>query len=383
MKIDMVTPFSPTQYGGNVNAALNLTRELSNDEAYDVRFYTFKTNSFKSSTGETEKIPFYDFPSINPPFARETGEFSIGLIKTLSNSKADIIHVHGLARPFNNLLLQKFVGDKPIIFTAHGLDEALRKVTTAPYSRITVELFTQYLSSFTHIIALTWRDKKRLSSLGCQAPVSVIPNGINFDKFKENSGTLQVDEDVPKILCVSRFDTYKGFEDLLKALTIVKQDHDFRCFLVGSVSDKQFFNSIKRFSQKLKLSSVVKFFPSVSDSKLSTLYRTGDIFVFPSRMDTMPLTVLEAMHFGLPIVSTSVGGVPHLLQDGINGFLVSPKKPEEMASKIIALLESWEKRETIGEKNKEKSLDFSWEHVANRVKRLYEKILRDPFRRLV
>ena len=81
------------------------------------------------------------------------------------------------------------------------------------------------------------------------------------------------------------------------------------------------------------------------------------------------------MASGLPIVATTIRGLPEIIKDGKNGFLVEPKNPEQIAEKVLLLLEKDVLRERISEKNKEKAKGYSWEAVIEKLERVYEHCL--------
>src|SRR5690606_185979 len=94
--------------------------------------------------------------------------------------------------------------------------------------------------------------------------------------------------------------------------------------------------------------------------KLSAYY---DIFINSSDIDNTPVSVIEAMTLGLPVVSTNVGGIPFLIEDGITGLLVNPNDPEGMAGKINSLLEDPAKARLLAAHGRERIKEFDWELI--------------------
>jgi glycosyltransferase involved in cell wall biosynthesis len=103
-------------------------------------------------------------------------------------------------------------------------------------------------------------------------------------------------------------------------------------------------------------------------------YNSSDVFVLPSFYEGMPLTVLEAMACGLPVVAFRVGGLPDCVFDDINGYLVEPGNIKELIEKIKL---AYENRERLGKNGRilvEKI--FNWNYVVDRYIELYEKVAR-------
>lgn len=84
--------------------------------------------------------------------------------------------------------------------------------------------------------------------------------------------------------------------------------------------------------------------------------------------------ILEAMASGLPIVATKTRGLPEIVKDGENGFLVEPKKPEEIAEKVILLLGDDELREKMSQNNRRHVQQYSWEHAVKQLEVVYSSV---------
>jgi glycosyltransferase involved in cell wall biosynthesis len=90
--------------------------------------------------------------------------------------------------------------------------------------------------------------------------------------------------------------------------------------------------------------------------KLVQLYRSADIFALPSRGDCMPQAIAEALACGLPVVATSVGAIPEMVTDAVNGYLVKPRSPRELAAAMAALVNSPRQRHTMGRWSRQMAL---------------------------
>jgi len=100
-----------------------------------------------------------------------------------------------------------------------------------------------------------------------------------------------------------------------------------------------------------------------------------DAFVLASRAENLPLSILEAMAAGLPVVGTRVGGIPELVVDGTTGLLVEPEQPAELAAALETLARDPERRDELGRRGRERAAEhFSSEEVARRTVRLYERL---------
>ncbi len=175
----------------------------------------------------------------------------------------------------------------------------------------------------------------------------------------------------------------KGVHFLLDAIKILeKKRNDFELYLAGSVG----FWSIdvkkakayeKLISEKIKALKSVKVLGALKYEAVAETLKCMDIFVNPALWgEPFPLVNLEAASTGLPIVSNEVGGIPELVKDGYNGYLVKDIKPEIFAQTIERFLENKELIEVFGKRSRELILrEFSWDRHAEKLLRIYEKIL--------
>ncbi|HMI57260.1 MAG TPA: glycosyltransferase [Gemmatimonadaceae bacterium] len=105
---------------------------------------------------------------------------------------------------------------------------------------------------------------------------------------------------------------------------------------------------------------------------IADILAAGDLFTMPSLSEGLPLALVEAMSFGLPVVVTRVGGVPEVVTDGVEGFLVPPSDPGALAAALGALLDDASRRRQMGEAARTRALrDYALSTMADRYERLY------------
>src|SRR4030067_239880 len=113
---------------------------------------------------------------------------------------------------------------------------------------------------------------------------------------------------------------------------IVKEEPEAKLLLVGDGPERY---NVERLIERLNLQNSIKLTGFRSD--VANLFRCADIGVLCSETESAPLTLLEGMSTGLPMVAISVGGVPEIVNNGKNGLLSQPKNPEELAIKILQI----------------------------------------------
>lgn len=161
--------------------------------------------------------------------------------------------------------------------------------------------------------------------------VRYIPNGINIKNYKCSSTEFKT----IKLLWVRSFSKIYNPILAIKVLDILKKRgyHAELC-MVGPDTDGS-LNEVKKYAKSLNLE--VTFTGKLTKKEWVELAENYNVFINTTNFDNMPVSVIEAMALGLPIVSTNVGGMPYLIENNIDGLLVKPNNPNLMADAIIKI----------------------------------------------
>lgn len=233
--------------------------------------------------------------------------------KAIKDFKPDIISCHssmaGIVGRFSSVLLKK----TRVIFTAHSWAftegaPLLRKIIMVPIEKI--------LAIFTHkIICVSNFDKKIALSykIAKENKLAVVYNGVKNQEIKnQNSG------DIFKIVTVTRFDYPKLPDLLVRSFALIKQDN-IKLEIIGYGPQE---NEIKDLIIKLNLSDRVKVYNSFKKEEIIGMLSNSDLFALISKHEGLPITILEAMSVGLPVIASNVGGIPEEI-DSSCGVLVN------------------------------------------------------------
>jgi glycosyltransferase involved in cell wall biosynthesis len=181
-----------------------------------------------------------------------------------------------------------------------------------------------------------------------------------------------------KLLFVGYVTPRKGLDTLLRALEILIKDEGMDRLVLRVVGDnareRALYQELRDYSDKAGLGNNVIFRGRVEESELKDLYRTSDLFVFPSLWEGFGMALAEAMSYGLPIVTTEAGAIPCLIKDGVNGLLVPPKDPRRLAKAIEKLLNSPELMARFSEANRQAAEQFDWDRSFSKVADLVESV---------
>ncbi|MSU54445.1 MAG: glycosyltransferase family 1 protein [Candidatus Staskawiczbacteria bacterium] len=227
------------------------------------------------------------------------------------------------------------------------------------------------------IVALTLHMKNSIPKK-YQHNVVIIPFGIDHQAFKGLSQEfarqqLAIAPAEKIILFVGDLKTVKGVEYLIQALPIIKNTiPGVRLMLAGDGPERQALESL---AKNNNVEKQAHFMGSTSHDKVIEYMAAADMLALSSLSEGLPNVLLEAMACGTPIVTTNVRGIPEIIQDGINGFLVEPKRPEQIAQQVIRLFSDNDLQKRISANNREQAKQYSWEIAADKFIELYSGIV--------
>lgn len=192
------------------------------------------------------------------------------------------------------------------------------------------------------------------------------PNGI---PVIDDTVPITIEHEVPQILFLSNLIESKGVFVLLDALKILKRKGVcFFCNLVGGEGDIS--NHILNDKiNKLELTDVVKYHGKKYGRDKLNLFNQADLFVFPTfyHNETFGLVNLEAMMFGLPVISTNEGGIPDIVKHNETGFIVEKQNPTQLAEKMEWLIKNPQLAKKMGKEGQNQyNKKFTLERFENR-----------------
>lgn len=195
-------------------------------------------------------------------------------------------------------------------------------------------------------------------------PYTIIPNIIEFDDacFRQRE-VIQ-----PHFICVRAHEELYNIPCVLRAFQKVQQKFpEAELTLVGAGSQHE---QLKQMAQELHLHDVT-FTGRVENRAIYHYLDQADVFVSAPKVDNMPVSVIEAMNAGLLVISSRVGGVPYMVDEGKNGLLFTSDHDEELAEKMLWALEHQEKTKTIIENAHQLVKQYQWENIKQKLYSAY------------
>jgi glycosyltransferase involved in cell wall biosynthesis len=198
--------------------------------------------------------------------------------------------------------------------------------------------------------------------------IPVVWNAVDTDTFKPGANHF------PKnnlVLTVGRLGPGKGLEDLIDAVTSIPDPKaSLELTIIG---DGPLRASLEQQIKAASMQKKIHCEGHIADRNLLIdFYQKASLFVLASHHEGLPTVILEAMACGCPVLATSVGGVPNIIEDGNNGMLVPPRDPHQMAMAIQSLLAEPRKLTEMGLRARQTiEQNFSWEQIGSRFIELY------------
>ena len=275
------------------------------------------------------------------------------LTKIMRQVKPDVVHTHLDVIKYA-VAAARLSGVKRCVHTVHNVahEEAegkLQKIINTTYFRLGWSVPVA-LSPEVHRTIVSFYGMK-------EEKVPVIYNGVDLSRCLPKTD-YALSKPV-QLIHVGRFNYQKNHRGLLDAFAMILQKNPDCC--LNLLGDGELRPEVEAYAAELGIREKVVFHGS--QSNVYPFLHNADVFLLPSRFEGMPMTIIEAMGTGLPVVASAVGGVPDMLKNGESGLLVS-QEPCEVADAVWTLLEQEQLRRKLGETAGKDSEQFSAEHMA-------------------
>lgn len=396
MKILIVTSTALPNIGGVEVCIYNIMRCLL-AKGYQVKIFTFRKHWIYTQQlgGELISYALGTLFLINLHSYLGRWYLERQLVSIQRKENFDLWHVF-FAYPFGfgvSRIIKKL--KIPAVLSCRGED--IQKCSEIGYGvRLNPKidkLIKESVKSYSLLTSLTQSVTDEYRNLGISDDKIIeIPNGVDLKLFERKTDYVQIRKKfgIPLgkklILSVGRNHPKKGFKYLVQALVLLRKVHgdDFICLIVGKGTSE-----LQKLAQRIGVGDFVMtkeaikpdlvgrremFFPSMD---LIALYKSSDLFVLPSLIETFGIVNLEAMAAGLPIITTDAPGCRDVVTDGYNGLIVKPGKPDELAEKIAIVLKNRELACRLARNAFYTSKQYDWDIITKKYLDTYKKILRE------
>ena len=282
------------------------------------------------------------------------------LRKIITEFNPDVIHTHLYSLKY--AFLASVGKSIPVIRTIHNIAEKELGKSDKKVSSVLFKMRYAIPVAISTRIKKTIVDSYNLPSNS----IPVVQNGIPLNQFEEKK---EYNLHIPcKIVHVGRFQEQKNHICIIESARELI-NYNVKFLLIG---DGELKETIEKKAQEYHIDDKIEFVGQTTD--VNSYLKESDIFILPSKWEGLPISIIEAMAVGLPIIASDVGGVSDLIQSNQNGLLIKPQS-NQLIEAIKKLLGNDSIRKKYGENAKRTSLLFSVEKMAMRYLSLYKRTL--------
>ncbi len=362
-------------YGGSGVMATELGKELAL-RGHEVHFISyalpFRLNHYVENIFfhevETSSYPLFEFPLYSLALASK-------MVEVAEFEKLDLLHVHyAIPHATSAYLAKQMLNSKrdlKIITTLHGTDITL--VGLEPSFLPLVKFSIDQSDGVTAVSRFL--KEKTITNYLCDKEIKVIPNFVDTDLYKPiTNGDFKkhlAAENEKLLVHISNFRVVKRVADTIKIFEKIHDKIPSKLILVGDGPDR---SECERLCRQKGLEDKVKFLGK--QDALVEILTSSDIFLIPSQSESFGLAALEAMACGLPVISSSVGGLPELVRHNETGFIAEIGDIDRMAKYTLELLTNERKYKIFSENARRRAVDvFDKSQVVPMYEKYYKTIL--------
>ena len=354
-------------YGGSGVVATELGMELA-ARGHEIHFISYAVPTRLNPA--TDRIYFHEvevtsYPLFDhPPY---TLALAVKMAEVAESAQLDLLHVHyAIPHSVSALLARSMAAPRrlPFITTLHGTDITL---VGSDRSYLPITRFSIDQSDGVTAISNYLRDQT-IKEFDTRRPIEVIRNFVNCDLYCRPADQRRRGEWAPNgeplLMHLSNFRPVKRITDAIEIFSLVRQKMPAKFVLIGDGPDRGVAEHLVR-SKKLTRDV---FFLGKQDH-IHEFLGLADLFLLPSDLESFGLAALEAMACEVPVVATNVGGVPEVVTDGVDGYLVPPRDVAAAAKFAIQILSRADRGREMG---KQARINARKKFCSNDVIPLYE-----------
>jgi len=337
-------------YGGSGVVATELGTELA-ARGHDIHFISYAPPIRMNSNGARDRIHFHEVEVVSyplfdhPPY---TLALATKMLEVFDSEALDLLHVHyAIPHSVSALLARSMAAPRrlPFITTLHGTDITLvgSNRSYLPITRFSIEQSDGVTAISNYLLNQTIKE------FDIKRPIEVIPNFVNCDLYSRTPDpefrAKFAPGDEPILMHLSNFRPVKRVPDVVEIFALVRAKMPAKLLLIGDGPDR---GAAEYLVRKKRLQKDV-FFLGKQDRVYEKL-ASADLFLLPSELESFGLAALEAMACEVPVIATNVGGLPEVVEHGVDGFLVEPEDVKEAARYAIEILSRADRGREMGQR---------------------------------
>lgn len=361
-------------YGGSGVVATELGLELA-ARGHDIHFISYAVPV--RMTEPSERIHFHEVEMLNYPLFNHppyTLALATQMVNVAAHESLDLLHVHYAIPHSVSAYLARAMRNPhrlPFVTTLHGTDITLVGVDRSylPITRFSIEQSDGVTAISEYLRTVTLRE------LNIQRSVEVIPNFVNCDVFQPADANCRRGEFAPQgepiLVHLSNFRPVKRIPDVIDIFATVRAEIPAKLLMIGDGPERTIAEWLVREKGLMK---DVYFLGK--QNQVQELLNCADVLLLPSEIESFGLAALEGMACGVPAVCSEVGGLPEVITNGVEGFLVPGHDVKTMAARTLEIVTNPHRREQMGIAARARaSTTFCSQKIIPLYEDLYQRIL--------
>lgn len=342
---------------------------------HDVHFISYAVPV--RMTAASDRIHFHEVEVMSYPLF-DHPPYTLALATKMHNvavaESLDLLHVHyAIPHSVSAYLARAMLKPRrvPFVTTLHGTDITLvgSDRSYLPITKFAIEESDAVTAISEYLRRIT------VEEFAIRRPVEMILNFVNCDVFQPADGECRREDfarDDEKILAhLSNFRPVKRVEDVVEIFARVRREIPAKLLMIGDGPDRA---SAEWLAREKDLAGDVIFLGK--QNQVQNLLNCADVMLLPSDLESFGLAALEAMACGVPAVCSRVGGIPEVITDGVEGYLVAPRDVETMAARALDILTQPGRRETMGRAARARAQSqFCSDKIIPQYEDLYRRVL--------
>ncbi len=361
-------------YGGSGVVATELGLELA-ARGHEIHFISYAVPVRMSEAAE--RIHFHEVEMLNyplfdhPPYALA---LATQMHNVALNESLDLLHVHYASPHSVSAFLARAMLESrrlPFVTTLHGTDVTLVGMDRSylPITKFSIEQSDGVTAISNYLRDVTVKEFQ------VRREIDVIPNFVNCDVFQPALGRARrgdfAKDDEKIVVHLSNFRPVKRVPDVVEIFSLVRKEMPAKLLLIGDGPDRATAEWMVR---DKGLGRDVIFMGK--QNQVQDLLNVADVMLLPSDLESFGLAALEAMACGVPAICSKVGGVPEVINDGVEGFLVPARNVQGMSERTIEILSNPELQQKMSGAARRRALtEFCTGKIIPMYEKLYERVL--------
>lgn len=373
MKIVQVSPFYKPHIGGVESHVAVISRELAS-RGHDVEIITSR---YDKSLPKTEEIDGVNITRVKTVFTMFNTPVTPDMKRVVMNTKFDALHAH-MPPPLTSFYTARacIEMNRPYVLTYH-CDLEIPLFFGAAITSLYRRTLGKFTMSHAKKIVLHTESYAATSRQVWKYDTQIIPSAVDEVRFRPGLDGSDIQkrfglEGKRVMLYIGRLVYHKGLKHLIDSLAHLPKDVVLLIVGKGPVREK-----LERYASEAGQKERVIFAGVVSFDELPLFYSACDVFVLPStsRLEAFGLVSVEAMACQKPVLISNIPGVREVIDDGVEGLLIEPIDPKDIAQKASRILSDDSLAHKMGQNGRNRvEKEYTWTKVASRLEKLYKTL---------